>query len=81
MQAAQSTEHAGYRVNELEDHCLQAVFDSFSHKNVLVNGRLEQGPVRLKDADLIEVKSTFRPACEMKQHASIKKLDDGTCMK
>ena len=34
---------------------LQALFDSLGHKNVLVNGRLEQGPVQLKDGDLIEV--------------------------
>ena len=34
---------------------LQALFDSFGHSNVLVNGRLEQGPVILKDGDLIEV--------------------------
>ncbi|KAL0028801.1 hypothetical protein WJX79_008450 [Trebouxia sp. C0005] len=33
----------------------QALFDSLGHKNVLVNGRLEQGPVQLKDGDLIEV--------------------------
>ncbi|KAA6426243.1 MAG: bromodomain adjacent to zinc finger domain 1A-like isoform X1 [Trebouxia sp. A1-2] len=32
----------------------QALFDSLGHKNVLVNGRLEQGPVQLKDGDLIE---------------------------
>lgn len=35
---------------------MQALFDSFGHKNVLVNGRLEQGPVMLNDGDLIEVK-------------------------
>ena len=35
---------------------LQAVFDSFGHSNVLVNGRLEQGPVMLNDGDLIEVR-------------------------
>lgn len=34
---------------------LQALFDSFGHSNVLVNGRLEQGPVMLNDGDLIEV--------------------------
>ena len=36
---------------------LQAVFDSLGHQNVLVNGRLEQGPVALTDGDLIEVRS------------------------
>lgn len=35
---------------------LQALFDSFGHNNVLVNGRVEQGPVTLNDGDLIEVK-------------------------
>lgn len=37
---------------------LQALFDSFGHNNVLVNGRVEQGPVTLNDGDLIEVKQT-----------------------
>ena len=35
---------------------LQAVFDCLGHKNVLVNSRLEQGPVLLKDGDLIEAR-------------------------
>ena len=35
---------------------LQALFESFGHSNVHVNGRLEQGPVMLNDGDLIEVK-------------------------
>lgn len=42
------------------DVTLQAVFDSLGHKNVLVNGRLEQGPVQLKDGDLIEVSCSSR---------------------
>lgn len=42
------------------DVTLQAVFDSLGHKNVLVNGRLEQGPVQLKDCDLIEVSCSSR---------------------
>ncbi|KAL0037551.1 hypothetical protein WJX77_002149 [Trebouxia sp. C0004] len=33
----------------------QAFFDSLGHQNVLVNSRLGQGPVQLKDGDLIEV--------------------------
>ena len=44
-------------------HPLQALFDSFGHNNVLVSGRVEQGPVTLNDGDLIEVKQ--RCLCNM----------------
>lgn len=46
---------AGDKHPSLSNTALQALFDSLGHKNVLVNGRLEQGPVLLKDGDLIEV--------------------------
>ena len=38
---------------------MQATFHSLGHKNVLVNSRLELGPVQLKDGDLIEVLLTI----------------------
>ncbi|MCJ1242603.1 hypothetical protein MMC14_010612 [Varicellaria rhodocarpa] len=49
------SEHVTLQVGQTGQVRFQrAVFDCLGHKNVLVNGQLEQGPVPLKDGDLIE---------------------------